>query len=186
MFLIWAIVLGLLLGFLRKGSLRNLAAVKLHAPWLILIALGIQLLIFPLGRSDPLVKFGTEYLHILSYIFLLGFLILNWPYWQVVLMGLGMISNLLVISLNGGYMPASESALRGAGLDEVADLLIQGSTHGNVILMSSQTKLNFLGDILHVPAWVPFANAFSPGDLLLALGIILFLQGRMKRAYDED
>ena len=31
-------------------------------------------------------------------------------------------------------------------------------------------RLLFLGDVFAVPKWVPFANVFSIGDLLLVLG----------------
>lgn len=181
MFLLWAVILGVLIGFLRKGSLKNLAQLKLYGAWLILAALVIQLLIFPLGPREPLVRFGTEYLHILSYLLLLAFVFLNRRYWQIILMGLGMLSNFLVILLNGGYMPATEAALRGAGLNRVADRVVAGNTSGNIILMSESTKLNFLGDIMYIPSGIPFANTFSIGDLLLGLGIILFLQEKMAR-----
>jgi hypothetical protein len=182
MFLLWAVLLGLLLGFLRRGSLANLAGLELRGLWLIFIALAIQLLIFPLGRAEPLVKVGTGYLHLLSYLLLLIFIGLNWRYYEILLMGAGLALNLLVIAINGGYMPASAAALRRAGLERVAEILEQGLHHGNTVLMSSKTKLNFLGDWLYLPSSVPLANAFSVGDLLLALGIILFLAIEMPRS----
>ncbi|MFQ6090270.1 MAG: DUF5317 domain-containing protein [Candidatus Bipolaricaulia bacterium] len=182
MFLLWAVLLGLLIGFLRRGSLVNLARLRLSGLWLILVALVIQLLIFPLGSAEPLVKAGTAYLHLLSYLFLLAFIGLNWRYFEILLMGAGLALNLLVITVNGGYMPASASALRRAGLERVAAILEQGLPHGNTVLLSATTKLNLLGDILYVPSAVPLANAFSIGDLLLALGIILFLAIEMPRA----
>lgn len=181
MFLLWAVLLGLLIGFLRRGSLANLAQLKLRGLWLILLALAIQLLIFPLGRAEPLVQVGTSYLHLLSYLFLLAFIGLNRRYFEILIMGAGLALNLLVISLNHGYMPASATALRGAGLERVAEILEGGLHHGNTVLMGSETKLNFLGDIFYVPSFVPLANAFSLGDLLLALGIVLLLGRRMAK-----
>jgi hypothetical protein len=182
MLLLWAVLLGLLVGFLRKGSLRNLASLKLQGAWLILIAAAIQLLIFPLGEAEPVVKFGTEYFHILSYVILVVFLVLNWRHWQLLVMGAGMISNFVVILLNGGYMPASIEALRRSGSHLVAEKLLTEGTFGNVMLLGEHTQLNFLGDVLYLPGWVPFAGAFSPGDLLLGLGVILFLGIKMKRS----
>lgn len=175
MFLIWAVILGLLIGLLRRGSLANLGRLELRGLWLILLALVIQLLIFPLGPREPLVKLGTPYLHLLSYLCLLAFIGMNWRYFELLVMGAGLALNLLVIAANGGYMPASAEALRRAGMEGVAAILEQGLHHGNTVLMSPQTQLNLLGDILSVPAAVPLANAFSAGDLLLALGIVLLL-----------
>ena len=182
MFLLWAVLLGLLLGLLRHGSLANLARLKLCGLWLILVALVIQLLIFPLGSAEPLIKVGTGYLHLLSYLFLLAFIGLNWRYFEILVMGAGLALNFVVIAANGGYMPASAVALRRAGLERVAAILEQGLHHGNTILMGPKTRLNFLGDIFYVPSAVPLANAFSVGDLFLALGIILFLALEMPRS----
>ncbi len=161
--------------------MANLAQLKLRGLWLILLALVIQLLIFPLGRAEALVEIGTGYLHLLSYLLLLAFIGLNWYYWEILLMGVGLALNLLVISINAGYMPASATALRCAGHERVAGILEQGLHHGNTVLMSSRTKLNFLGDSFCVPAAVPLSNAFSAGDLALALGVIIFLGRRMVR-----
>ncbi|MDW8141596.1 MAG: DUF5317 family protein, partial [Candidatus Bipolaricaulota bacterium] len=61
----------------------------------------------------------------------------------------------------------------------VVESLLSTGRSGNVILMSDQTKLNFLGDIFWLPAWVPGASAFSIGDAILALGIIWLLQGKL-------
>ena len=181
MILLWAILIGLLIGFLRRGSLRNLGRLRLRGLWLILTALIIQLLIFPLGPQEPLVKWGTNYLHLLSYLLLVAFILLNWRYGEFFIIGAGLGLNLLVIMLNGGYMPASVKALRYAGLDQVAAVLEQGLHHGNTVLMSAQTKLNFLGDWLALPKGIPLTTAFSIGDLALGLGVILFLARRMVR-----
>jgi len=179
LFLLWALILGLLIGFLRRGNLGNLARIELKGVWLILAALVIQILIFPLGSSAPLVQIWTEALHMLSYAFLLAFIVLNHRHLGLLIMGAGLVSNILVISVNGGYMPASTSALRNAGMENVAQFLEQNLRHGNTVLMSAHTNLNFLGDLFSVPASVPFATAFSIGDLLLALGIIVFLAMEM-------
>jgi hypothetical protein len=183
MFLLWAILIGLLIGLLRRGSLKNLARLKLRSLWLILAALVMQLLIFPLGPVEPLIKTGTTYLHLLSYLFLLAFIGLNWRHFGLLLMGAGLALNFAVIAANGGYMPASAAALRHAGLEGVAKILEQGLHQGNTVLMSPETKLNFFGDILYVPAAVPLANAFSVGDLLLALGVVLILAIEMPRSH---
>lgn len=181
MFLLWAVVLGLLIGLLRRGRLANLAKLELRGLWLILAALVIQLLIFPLGPREPIIRAGTAYLHLLSYLCLLAFIGLNWRYFEFRIMGAGLALNLLVIAANGGYMPASAGALRRAGLEAVAATLEQGLHHGNTVLMGPQTRLNFLGDILYLPAAIPLANAFSVGDLLLALGLVLLLAIEMPR-----
>jgi len=181
MFLLWAVLLGLLLGLLRRGSLANLGRLELRGLWLILPALLIQILIFPLGPHEPIVKVGTPYLHLLSYLFLLAFIFLNRRYFEILIMGIGLVLNFVVIAANGGYMPASAEALRRAGMEDIAAILEQGLYHGNTVLMSPETRLNLLGDWLYLPAVVPLANAFSIGDLFLALGIVLLLAIKMAK-----
>ncbi|MCS6937248.1 MAG: DUF5317 domain-containing protein [Candidatus Bipolaricaulota bacterium] len=186
MVLLWAILLGLLIGLLRRGSLANLAKLELRAGGLVLLAVLLQILIFPLGPSaQPLISWGTEYLHLASYGCLLLFVIVNYHEWALWTMALGMILNFVVIAANGGYMPASVEALRAAGKTSVVESLLATGRSGNVILMSDQTKLNFLGDIFWLPSWVPGASAFSIGDAILALGIIWLLQAKLTARADS-
>jgi len=114
--LLWAVFLGVLVGYLRGGRIKRLAAVRLRALWLLLPPLLIQLLIFPLGKRDPIITWGTPYWHILSYLFLLALVVLNRRYPEILVMGTGLFLNFLAIVANGGYMPASVEALRQAGM----------------------------------------------------------------------
>ncbi len=176
MVLLWAILLGLLIGLVRHRTLAHLAQLKLRASWLVLLAVLIQILILPLGQgAKPLVTWGMESFHIGSYLLLLLFAVLNYRERALWPMALGMLSNFIVITANGGHMPASIDALRAAGRIATVEKLLTDGVSGNVILMSEQTKLNFLGDIFWLPGWVPWANAFSVGDLLLGVGVIWLL-----------
>jgi len=44
-----------------------------------------------------------------------------------------------------------------------------------------QPALQPLTDIYAVPAWIPFANVFSVGDVLIAVGIVIAIVGVMRR-----
>ncbi len=181
MFLLWGVVLGVLVGFARGGRIANLDHLDIRYLWLVPVSLIIQLLIFPLFSPDPLVSFGTEYLHLLSYLILAGFVVLNWRVWQIPFMGAGMVLNMLVIAFNGGYMPASVASLRKAGENEVANSLLAEGTYGNVINMNGSTVLDFFGDWLYLPRVIPLSNAFSPGDLLIVIGLVFFFGMGMVR-----
>lgn len=176
MVLLWAIVLGLLIGLVRHRGLAHLARLRLRASWLVLLAMLVQILILPLGPgAKPIVTWGMEFFHIGSYLLLLLFALINFRERALWPMALGMLSNFLVITVNGGHMPASLDALRAAGRTATVEKLLTDGISGNVIAMSEQTKLNFLGDIFWLPGWVPFANAFSVGDVLLGAGVIWLL-----------
>jgi Family of unknown function (DUF5317) len=87
--------------------------------------------------------------------------------WAVAALGAGL--NLLVVSVNGGYMPQSAEArvvTRGATIDATGQPQLR-----NVRAMNDATVLGGLGDILAEPFWFPKANVVSIGDVLLGLGI---------------
>lgn len=178
--LLWAVAIGVVAGLIRRGSLASLGQLRLRALWLIFTALLIQVLIFPLGEA-PVIQVGTAYFHLLSYALLLAFVALNRHYPEILVMGAGLFLNLIVIAANGGYMPASATALTRAGLSEVATALREGLSQGNTVLMGQETRLNFLGDFLYLPAGVPLATAFSIGDVVLGLGLAVLLARRMVR-----
>lgn len=179
--LIWAVILGLVLGYLRGGRISYLGNLRLQGLWLLLPPVILQLLIFPLGNRGPVIPWGTPYWHIVSYLFLLGFVVWNWRYPELWMMGVGLFLNFLAIVANGGHMPASGEALRQAGQGSLAQVLEAEARVGNVVLMSTKTRLNSLGDWLYLPSWVPLSSAFSVGDAILGLGAAIFLFRRMAR-----
>jgi len=186
MLLLWGVVAGVVIGLLRGGNVANLEKMGIRYLWLVPLALVIQLLIFPLFSESAVVGFGTEVFHILSYLILFVFVIVNWRVWQIPLMGIGMTSNLLVIGLNGGYMPSSVSSLNKAGEVEVANSLLENGTYGNVTMMTDSTVLDFLGDWLYLPQWFPFSTAFSLGDTIIAIGLVLFFGFGMVKKTAEN
>lgn len=72
-------------------------------------------------------------------------------------------------------MPSSVHALACAGQPEIAAKISANGVMGNVVLMSEKTKLNALGDWFYLPAWMPLATAFSIGDLMIAVGLIILV-----------
>lgn len=180
MLFVCAAILGVLLGYLVGGRIANLDSLKLKRIWLVILALVIQLLIFPLFSDRPLLPYGTAALHILSYLFLFVFLAVNLRVRPLLLVGGGAVLNLLVIGVNGGRMPASVTALERAGVSVVAEHLRNQEVFGNVVRMGDTTRLNFLGDLLYLPHWIPFSTAFSIGDLLVVIGLAWLIAKGMK------
>ena len=62
---------------------------------------------------------------------------------------------------NGGRMPVAT---------ELAGSLVRRGTVGQYVVMSSDTHLNLLGDWI---ALYPVPEAYSPGDVLIALGLAI-------------
>lgn len=180
MFLIGAVVLGVVIGYMRGGRIAHLASLRLRFLWAVPVALLIQLLIFPLFTARALFPYATTPLHFLSYALVFFFLVANARVFPLLAVGIGASLNLLVISLNGGYMPSSATALSRAGALGTASVLQARGIYGNVKLMGPGTRLNALGDFLYLPRWVPLATAFSVGDLVMALGLAWLVFWGMK------
>ncbi len=181
MILLWALVPGVIAGWVRGGRLRNIESCGLRGGYLVAAALGIQLLIFPLGSGGPLVPWGTEGLHLTSYALAASFLWVNRRHWPLLVMGLGLLANVLVIAANGGLMPADVEALQRAGAHRAAQALTEDGQTANIVLMSEHTRLNVLGDWLYLPERMPLATAFSLGDVTIALGLFLFIPYAMRK-----
>src|SRR5204862_7011046 len=72
----------------------------------------------------------------------------------------GAVCNLAAIISNGGYMPATPEAL--ASFGRTAPTIYSNSA------VVASPNLPWLIDRFALPRWVPFANVFSLGDVLLS------------------
>ena len=180
MILAWAVVLGLLLSVARyrKDTFNRIAAIPLSSPWLVLLAVALQI---PLLRSPTLPTEELviqQILFIFSHLLLLIFVWLNRHLPGVLLVGLGVILNLAVILANGGFMPITPETLVEINPGTTINNWQEGLHYGyskDVILSDKKTVLPILSDILVFPPPFPFLVAFSIGDIFIAIGIIALL-----------
>lgn len=183
MIVLWGIVIGVVVGFIRGGNLENLGSIRFRALWLVFAALGLQFLIFPTPWwSVPAIVQTSAIPHVLSYVMLATFLVLNRSIPSIWIIVTGGLMNIAVIVANRGYMPTNTDNLAKSGNPEVAKVLSEtpGTTVGNVIAMSDTTRLNLLADRFYLPQWVPFGTSFSIGDFVLAIGMVLLITRCMK------
>jgi len=168
-----ALALPLLAGFvlapLLGGRWSRIASLRIRSIWIFYVAIALQLIAFPIKvlpwhTSD---RIGVV-LWLISYgIFSLG-IAMNARMPGIPLIAIGLVSNLSAIVSNGGHMPALPSALRGAGLHFVKNR--------NSARMASP-HLAWLVDRWAAPGWIPWASVFSVGDILIAVGGLLFALG---------
>jgi len=175
-----AVVVGIIAGYLTGGRLRRLSSLKLRWTWLVLLAILIQALIFPLFTDRPIIPAATDALHLVSYLLVLAWLARNVFIRPLFLVGAGALCNLVVILVNRGKMPASIEAISRAGGEFAAQRLTESGVYGNLVAMGSSTHLNFLGDTMYLPGWIPFATAFSAGDLIIMIGLVWLMAWGMK------
>jgi hypothetical protein len=93
----------------------------------------------------------------------------------------GLIFNLVVMAVNGGFMPISPQTAERLVGEATASNLMLGNRFGfkDVLLPTHETRLELLADRFLPPASFPYQVAFSLGDILITIGAfwILAYQG---------
>lgn len=170
------VAVGILAGFIARGSLRNFERVHVH--WWGAALIGVALQVVPFGRW-----FGEDVAVaalVASYVALIAFVWVNRRLPAAPLMLVGLALNLLVIGANGG-MPVSESALRVAGADGDLSAVVDDGKHH---LMASSDVLTPLADVIGLPP--PLATILSIGDVFLYGGIVVFTVLVMRGRFAEN
>jgi hypothetical protein len=169
--MILAVPLGIIAGLLARGSIDGLSELRLRWAWLAVAGLLVQAVLFSdtgfelAGRAAPAI-------YVLSTAAVLVTVLVNWRLPGMPIVALGSLSNLAAIVANGGSMPADPTALAIAGLP-VED-------HGNSVVVA-EPALRYLTDIFAIPDGLPFANVFSIGDVLIAVGIVWLIAVAMRQ-----
>lgn len=175
MILLVGVFAGLAAGLLRSWyRKRQYQIPELRLIWLVLIAFIPQMLAFQLAATR---KFFPGNLAgaalISSQVLLLIFAWANRKHPAFWVLGLGLLLNLAVISLNGGLMPINPETLTrlAPNVPPAAwEVGSRSSSGKDIILLAADTRLGWLSDRLTLPRWIPYRVAFSPGDVFIAAG----------------
>ena len=151
--------------------------------WLIIFAFVIQLVAIYIVTNPSALVAKKTILGVSAVILLIG-LLPNLRWWSFRVMLIGFVLNVIVMTANGGLMPLSpENAERVFSNERLVNIGI-GDTlpySKSVLLDVSQTRLEFLSDIIFVT--VPVMNIYSIGDVLLGMGVVIFGLEALYRAH---
>ncbi|MFJ2047105.1 MULTISPECIES: DUF5317 domain-containing protein [Paenibacillus] len=175
------ILLGLIVGLFRGGfryGLHQFAALKLRGGWIFPLLLLAQFFIFFLQERLDWVASINGYLFAAVYVTGLAFLWLNRHYKGFTLIWIGVFLNFIVMAVNGGRMPVSVDASAVLGPYYV-DMLREGGAVSKHYMMDASTHLSFLGDIIPLSSPYPRTQVISIGDVVMNIGIFLFIQYMM-------
>jgi hypothetical protein len=170
-FQVLVILTGLVVGWGRKGSLWSITQIRLKMIWLLPISYILQ-------------HFSIAYLNgamyevviVFSYVSLLFFCAGNLKVPGLLWTFAGTAANFVVMSVNGLRMPAYKDAVEHMA-PKLIPLLIKGD-YSKSVLMSSNTHLNFLGDIFSFE--IRPESLISIGDILFAIGLVILIQYAMR------
>ena len=184
MILLLAVAAGLIAGLVRAWiGKRIYQAPELKLVWLVVLAVVPQLFSFHLANTAKLIPDNlASAILVSSQILLFVFVAANRKQNGFLALGLGLGMNLLVIVLNGGWMPISPESVQrlvpGAS-SETGQIGHRLGTGKDILLTASVTRLWWLSDRFLFPNWLPWRVAFSLGDVFISIGAfwLLWAQG---------
>ncbi|WP_138420613.1 DUF5317 domain-containing protein [Aquibacillus sediminis] len=171
------IVISLVVGFLRKGSLKGFMYPIFSFGWVFPILLFLQLTFFYYQNESGLIAVLSNYMYIFIYLLGLFFLWMNRHLKGFNMVFIGVFLNFLVMFINGGRMPVSEEA--SVILDPLYIEAMKEGLYGKHAMLTESTRLPFLGDIIPITSPYPKSQVISIGDVIMNIGIFLFIQDRM-------
>ena len=171
MALVFPVIAGVALGLVLDGKLSRFAAIPLRAPWLFLLAIVLQVIAFPFGVLPWRTGEATAtILWIASFALLIAAATVNRKITGVPLVAVGLFSNIAAVLANGGTMPVLPEAMHTAGR---VDPMVANST------ADASPNLPLLVDRWAAPDWIPYANVYSIGDVLIAAGAMVIVLAAM-------
>jgi hypothetical protein len=172
MFILYAVALGLIIGLVLGGRLSAVGEIKFRWWPLVFAGFLLQVVLFQDAVAARVGALGPP-LYVASTLMVVVAVLRNVDVPGMALVALGAACNLAAILANGGFMPASPSAMAALGK---ADPVIYSNS-----AVVADPMLEPLTDIFALPSWLPFNNIFSLGDAILALGVVVVIVTTMRR-----
>lgn len=166
-----ALILGIIIGFIRRGKISRLAYVHFNFNFLIYISalLYLAIIVMNLGLFDYSSDLYSIFL-LMTYVLTGLFLVANisMKFMPIPLIGLG--ANLLSFLANDFKFPLSSEAAAKLYGTEIHELLISGKM---LFFTPAETSsLSFLGNIITIGNRI----IVSVGDIIAAIGIAMVVQ----------
>jgi len=180
MILLLAVIIGLAATLVRaKLTHRTLIMPHIHWEWLVFVSVVPQILAFNVPYTARLIPDDLiPAIQIFSMSGLIIFAMVNVflpGFWALLA---GLLSNFIVILLNGGWMPISIETVRQISPSRPDDFWTIGDRLGftkDRIFSASDINLPWLSDRFTLPPGLPQNLAFSVGDIIISIGAIFLL-----------
>jgi hypothetical protein len=154
------------------GDVRRLSTVAFRWQTIIFAGLAVQLILFAEPVTAWIGDLGPP-LYVASTLAVLIAVLRNVRIPGLAVVLAGGVSNLAAILANGGYMPAAPEAMASLGKQPP-------EVYSNSAVLAAPA-LQPLTDIFALPHWLPFANVFSIGDVLIAVGVAWAIVALMRK-----
>ncbi len=119
------LLLGVLIGMIRKGRLSNLSELQIKGWVFVVIGAMIQFVPIFLNKFDLIPDYHV-FFPFVALIIMLGVMAMNLSKSGVWLILIGGILNAIAIGMNNFKMPVDLNGLHYAGLDAIAETIVDG------------------------------------------------------------
>jgi len=177
-----AVLVGIIIGLLRKGRIGSLGDMQFKGLWIVILAFIIQISPLFLARAGAFTE-QLIYFPFTGMCLMVVVLFLNLDKSGIWFIIPGAILNLIAVGLNEFRMPIDFNGLEYAGLTGVIETITDGSLINLVNVDQAFGMTGYLGKFIALPSIYPFAKVLSMGDILLTVGIVILVQGEMKKVY---
>ena len=163
-FTLTVLLVAVAIGYARGGRLHRLVDAPLHWTWLLFVGLALQVAVDVIVGRGLLADASPASWSLLaaSQALVLAWVLRNWHLPGMVLVGLGLLANVVVVAANGA-MPVDPEAIVAVGGDPAA---LEPGKH---TLLTDQTRLPWLADVWPLPL---LRSIISIGDVVLAAGLL--------------
>jgi hypothetical protein len=173
-----AVILGIILGLIRGGSLKKFSLFNIRGWFLVLIGAALNLGVLMFKGKDPIA--GNENLILFASLLVVALIVLinieKKGFWAIFI---GIALNITTVIMNGYKSPISLKALKNSGLNGLYEIVEAGKSFNYMSLDLVDNWTRFFGKYISIPSGYPFPKVLSPGDIMITLGIVLFIYGEM-------
>lgn len=171
-----AILLGLVIGLVRRGSINNLLRTRFKGKYIVALAVLIFMLPYVLIPS------GIEMNHAMFPFFAVCLVamvaLLNHRILGMKLLMFGTLANITAMVFHGFRMPVAVKVLEYAGNQSLIESISKGEVL-NYMIVTEPSVVSYLGKIVPLPSWYPLGTVLSVGDIMVCVGIVLVIQSCM-------
>ncbi len=176
--IIEGIILGIIVGLIRRGKISRIEHVKINLSPLIFLSLLAHLAIVVLNLgllSVDSIIYSILLIAANAFVFILLAFNLDKRFMFMPLVGLMM--NFICMAVNNFKIPIRSDLVSAHYGDELSTLLIDGSV--KFFIPSQDAILGFLGKIYNTGQYYFYDIIFSLGDVVVFIGLVLIIQDLM-------
>lgn len=170
-FMLYGVAAGIAAGILLRGRIDGLTRLRFHWVPLAFAGLAVQAALFSAPVTAMIGDLGAP-IYVASSAAVLAVVLRNVASPGIAVVAVGAAANLAAILANGGWMPASASALAAVGTT-----IPPGYSNSREFAAPALAPLT---DIFALPNWLPFSNVFSIGDVLIGAGVAIAIVAAMR------